>query len=82
MMDEDNKVKFKMKFYYLAVELNAIILFIALSFMIFFIGPVQYRIPLIILFILIALVLSLHFKKRYTETKAWLEEHTERGKDT
>jgi hypothetical protein len=27
-------------------------------------------------------VLSLHFKKRYTETKAWLEEHTERGKDT
>jgi len=71
-----------MKFYYLAVELNVIILFIALSFMIFFIGPVQYRIPLIILFILIALVLSLHFKKRYTETKAWLEEHTERGKDT
>jgi len=81
-LDEDNKVKFKMKFYYLAVELNAIILLIALSFMIFFIGPVQYRIPLIILFILIALVLSLHFKKRYTETKAWLEEHTERGKDT
>ena len=82
MMDEDNKVKFKMKFYYLAVELNAIILFIALSFMIFFIGPVQYRTPLIIILILIALVLSLHFKKRYMETKAWLEEHTERGKDT
>ena len=82
MMDEDNKVKFKMKFYYLAVELNVIILFIALSFMIFFIGPVQYRTPLIIILILIALVLSLHFKKRYTETKAWLEEHTERGKDT
>ena len=82
MMDEDNKVKFKMKFYYLAVELNVIILVIALSFMIFFIGPVQYRTPLIIILILIALVLSLHFKKRYTETKAWLEEHTERGKDT
>jgi len=82
MMDEDNKVKFKMKFYYLAVELNAIILFIALSFMIFFIGPVQYRTPLIIILILIALVLSLNFNKRYTETKAWLKEHTDRGKDT
>jgi hypothetical protein len=82
MLDEDNKVKFKMKFYYLAVELNAIILFIALSFMIFFIGPVQYRIPLIIMVILIALVLSLNFKKRYIETKAWLDEHAEKGKDT
>jgi cell division protein FtsW (lipid II flippase) len=82
MLDEDNKVKFKTKFYYLAVELNAIILFIALSFMIFFIGPVEYRVPIIVILILIALVLSLNFKKRYTETKAWLEEHTERGKDT
>jgi len=82
MLDEDNKVKFKMKFYYLAVELNVIILFFALSFIVFFIGPVQYRIPVIIILILVAFVLSLHFKKRYTETKAWLEEHTERGKDT
>jgi hypothetical protein len=81
MLDEDNKVKFKMKFYYLAVELNVIILFFALSFIVFFIGPVQYRIPVIIILILVAFVLSLHFKKRYTETKAWLEEHTERGKD-
>jgi hypothetical protein len=82
MLDEDNKVKLKMKFYYLAVELNAIILFIALSFMVFFIGPVQYRIPIIILLLLVALILSLHFKKRYIATKAWLEEQTEKGKDT
>jgi hypothetical protein len=82
MLDEDNKVKFKTKFYYLAVELNAIILFIALSFMVFFIGPVEYRVPIIVILILIALVLSLNFKKRYIETKAWLEEHTLRGKDT
>ena len=71
-----------MKFYYLAVELNAIILFIALSFMVFFIGPVEYRVPIIVILILIALVLSLNFKKRYMETKVWLEEHTERSKDT
>ena len=82
MLDEDNKVKLKMKFYYLAVELNAIILFIAISFMVYFIGPVQYRIPIIIILLLLALVLSLHFKKRYIETKAWLEKHTEKGKDT
>jgi cell division protein FtsW (lipid II flippase) len=82
MLDEDNKVKFKTKFYYLAVELNAIILFIALSFMVFFIGPEKYRVPIIVILILIALVLSLNFKKRYIETKVWLEEHTERGKDT
>ena len=71
-----------MKFYYLAVQFNVIILFFALSFIVLFIGPAQYRIPLIIILILIALVLSLNFKKKYQETKAWLDEHAEKGKDT
>jgi cell division protein FtsW (lipid II flippase) len=82
MMDEDNKKKFKMKFYYLAVQLNAIILFSAVSIVAFFFCPGQYRIPLIILLILIVLVLSLNFKKKYLETKAWLDEHADKGKDT
>jgi hypothetical protein len=82
MMDEDNKKKFKMKFYFLALQLNAIILFSALSFIAFFIGPVQYRIPLIILLIIIAVMLSVNFRKKYMETKVWLDEHAEKGKDT
>ena len=82
MMDDESKKKFKMKFYYLAVQLNVIILLVALSVMAFFIGPGQYRIPLIIALLVIALVLSFHFRKRYKETKVWLDEHTEKGKDT
>jgi cell division protein FtsW (lipid II flippase) len=79
-MDEENKKKFKMKFYYLAVQLNVIILLVALSVMVFFIGPGQYRVPLITVLIILALVLSLHFRKKYHETKAWLDDHADKGK--
>ena len=82
MMNEDNKKTFKMKFYFLAVQLNIIILFFALSFIAYFIGPGQYRIPLTVIFILIAIMLSLNFRRKYMETKAWLDEHAEKGKDT
>ena len=71
-----------MKYYFLVVQLNAIILFFALGVILFFIGPVQLRIPLFIIFILITLVLSLNFIKKYKETKAWLDEHGDKGKDT
>jgi len=71
-----------MKYYFLVVQLNAIILFFALGVILFFIGPVQLRIPLFIVFILITLVLSLNFIKKYKETKAWLDEHGDKGKDT
>jgi L-asparagine transporter-like permease len=75
MMDEDDKKKFKMKFYLLAIQLNAIILFFALSIVVFFIGPAPYRILLIIILILMAVGLSMNFKRKYHETKAWLDEH-------
>jgi cell division protein FtsW (lipid II flippase) len=81
-MDEDNKKKFKMEFYFLAVQLNAIILFFALAVIMFFIGPGQFRIPLIFVMIIIAFVLSLNFIKKYKETKVWLDEHGGKGKDT
>ena len=71
-----------MKYYFLVVQLNAIILFFALGVILFFIGPVQLRIPLFIVFILITLVLSLNFIKKYKETKAWLDDHGDKGKDT
>jgi L-asparagine transporter-like permease len=81
-MDEDNKKKFKMKFYSLAVQLNVIILIFVLGVILFFIGPVQFRIPLILIVIIITLVLSLNFIKKYKATKVWLDEHGDKGKDT
>ncbi len=81
MMDEESKTKFKTTFYFLAVQLNIIILLIALAIMVFFIGPLQYRIPLIILLFIMVFGLSLHFRKKYYDTKAWLDEHADKGKD-
>jgi cell division protein FtsW (lipid II flippase) len=81
-MDEDNKKKFKMKFYYLAVQLNVIILLVAISVLVFFIGPGQYRAPVIIILTGLALLLSLYFRKKYRETKAWLDEYSDKGKNT
>ncbi len=81
-MDESSKDKFKMKFYFLAVQLNAIILIFAVGVMLLFIGPVQYRIPIFIITLLITLVLSFYFIKKYKETKAWLDENGDKGKDT
>lgn len=80
-MDEENKKKFKINFYYLAVQLNVIILLVALAVMVFFIVPGQYRAPIMIVLIIMALVLSLHFRKKYQETKAWLDEHADKGND-
>jgi membrane protein implicated in regulation of membrane protease activity len=81
-MDVPSKEKFKMKFYFLAVQLNAIILIFAVGVMLLFIGPVQYRIPIFIITLLITLVLSFYFIKKYKETQAWLDEHGDKGKDT
>jgi hypothetical protein len=81
-MNEENKKKFKMKFYYLAVELNVVILLGALSLMAFFIGPGQYRVPLFLLLIIMGILLALHFRKKYKETKVWLDEHSENVKET
>jgi cell division protein FtsW (lipid II flippase) len=81
-MDVPSKEKFKMKFYFLALQLNAIILIFAVGVILLFIGPVQYRIPIFIITLLITLVLSFYFIKKYKETKAWLDENGDKGKDT
>jgi len=74
-MDETTKEQFKWKFYRLAVQLNAIILLVALAVLFFFLAPAPYRIPLFVILLVIALVLSWNFVKSYRETKAWLDEH-------
>lgn len=74
-MDESAKEQFKWKFYRLAVQLNAIILLVALAVLFFFLAPEPYRLPALIVLLVIALVLAWNFVKSYRTTKAWLDEH-------
>nr|WP_321350099.1 hypothetical protein [uncultured Methanoregula sp.] len=73
-MDTKAKDQFRWKFYRLAVQLNVIILLVALSVLALFLFPVQFRIPSIVIMLVLALVLSIDFRKKYHETKAWLHE--------
>jgi uncharacterized membrane protein YqjE len=74
-MDETTKEQFKWKFYRLAVQLNAIILLVALSVLAIFLVPVPYRLPAVAIMLVFALVLSWNFVLKYRSTKAWLDEH-------
>jgi hypothetical protein len=78
--DEDTRTRFKWMFYRLTVELNIIILLIAVAAIIFFLIHSPYTIPCIIGMLVLALVISLDFKKKYQETKVWLDEH--KGSET
>ncbi|MDD1694695.1 MAG: efflux RND transporter permease subunit [Methanoregula sp.] len=83
-MDANAKDQFRWKFYHLAVELNIIILLVAVSVLIFFILPARlesYRLPLIAVMLIIGAVISLDFRKRYRETKAWLHEQPDKSDD-
>jgi chromate transport protein ChrA len=74
-MDETAKEQFKWKFYRLAVQLNAIILIVALTVVACFLVPNPYKIPAIIVMLALALVLSWNFIINYRLTKEWLDEH-------
>ena len=63
-------------FYRLVVELNIIILLVAISVLIFFLIHSSYTVPCIVVMLALALVISLDFKKKYQETKVWLDENT------
>lgn len=76
-MDERAKTEFRWKFYRLAIELNAIILLVALAILFLFLLPQRMesiRYPLIIVMLVIAGILALDFRKRYLQTRAWLHE--------
>lgn len=76
-MDERAKTEFRWKFYRLAIELNVIILLVALSVLFLFLFPQRMdgiRYPLIIVMLVIAGIIALDFRKRYVLTKAWLHE--------
>ena len=77
-MDEKSKAQFRWKFYRLTVELNIIVLLVAMSIPIFFIIHSPYTIPLIMGMLVFALVLFIDFYKKYHETKAWLDDNAEK----
>lgn len=80
-MDADAKVQFKWKFYRLTVELNIIILLIAMSVPVFLIIHSPYTIPVIIGMLALALLVLWDFLGNYRETKAWLDDVAEKEKE-
>jgi Ca2+/Na+ antiporter len=80
-MEEDVKTQFKWKFYRLTIELNIIILLVAMSIIVFFIIHSPYSIPIIIVMLILAFFLSWDFFKKYKDTKKWLDEQPEKDKN-
>jgi hypothetical protein len=81
-MDEDSKIRFKWKFYQLTIQLNLIVLLAGVSVIVFFLLHSPYTISLITGILILILILSWDFLNRYRKTKAWLEEHSDQGKET
>ena len=80
-MDEKSKAQFRWKFYRLTVELNIIVLLVAMSIPVFFIIHSPYTVLLVLGMLALALVLFIDFYKKYQETKAWLDENAEKKKE-
>jgi len=73
MMDEQTKTQFKWKFYRLTIEINIIVLLVAVSVLVFFIVHSSYTLLLICGLLVLASVIALDFSRKYHETKAWLD---------
>lgn len=80
-MEVDAKTQFRWKFYRLTIELNVIVMLVALSIIAFFIVHSPYTPPAILVMLILALVLCLDFTKKYKETKAWLYAQPEKSKE-
>ena len=80
-MDENAKDQFKWKFYRLTVELNIIVLLVAMTIPVFLIIKSFYTVPVIMGMLFLALILSLDFIKKYRETRAWLDDNAEKEKE-
>jgi Ca2+/Na+ antiporter len=81
-MDEDVKKEFKWKFYYLTIELNIIVLLVAMTIPIFLIIHSPLTIPVIVMMLAAALAVSVDFVRRYHETKAWLDNNADQEKES
>jgi hypothetical protein len=74
-MDEAAKERFKLKFYFLAVIINLIILFIAGAVVVYLKGPPDLNEVLAVILAAIAIVMAFFFVRRYRATRAWLDEN-------
>jgi hypothetical protein len=74
-MDAETKEVFRMKFYKLALQLNAVIFLAAVTVMAVFIVPEPYRIPLVLGMTALVAYLAMSFRKKYHQTREWLVEH-------
>ncbi|MCX6686172.1 MAG: hypothetical protein NTV10_05975 [Methanoregula sp.] len=79
-MDAQIKEQLRFKFYRLTLQLNAVILLAALIVIAWFIAPEPYRIPLILVMILLEAYLSFNFTTRYRQSRLWLDEHADKEK--
>ncbi len=77
-MDENTKDQFKWKFYHLTVEINIIVLLVAMTIPVFLIIHSPYTVPIIVGMLALALIVSSDFIKKYRETKAWLDNNAEK----
>jgi hypothetical protein len=80
-MDAKAKEQFRWKFYSLALQLNAIVLLVALAVLSFFLVPIQYRYPAVAVMLAAAGILTYLFWKKYAATKAWLDEQPDKKED-
>jgi uncharacterized membrane-anchored protein YitT (DUF2179 family) len=76
-MDDSEKSQFKGKFTILVLILNILIFVIAAAILVFFIVPESYwfRIPVVVICIIIAGISIAVFIPKYRTTKAWLDIH-------
>ena len=76
MMDKDSKTQFKWKFYRLTLQLNVIIILVALAAICLFLVQIPFRIFFLSGMLIIAGVLANNFIRKYKETKDWLDVHS------
>jgi len=79
-MDAEIKEQLRLKFYRVALQLNAVVLFVALTIIALFMAPEPFRIPFFLFLFLFTAYLSFDFYKKYNATKSWLDEHAVKEK--
>lgn len=74
-MDESDKKIFQMKFIVLTMMLNAVIILIAAGILLFILFPTIVWQSLAVVMFIAAIITIYLFRKKYRETKKWLDLH-------
>jgi uncharacterized membrane-anchored protein len=74
-MDDETRQQWKWKFYRVALHLNAVILFIALTVIAALLAPENYRAASVAILVILDIVLTVSFRNTYIATKQWLDAH-------